>query len=111
MFVTQIFANAMVKHNVNDGCVVNISSISATTTHPGLAAYGMSKAALINFTKTAALEYGKYGIRCNAVAPASIKTAMVKNMSIQEEVKICQMTALGKLGRPEGKLCIVYRTL
>lgn len=92
----------MVKHNVTDGCIVNISSVSATTTHPGLAAYAMSKAALTNFTKTAALEYGKYGIRCNAVAPGSIKTQMIKNMSTQKEARICGMTALGKLGRAEG---------
>lgn len=102
--MTQIFANGMVNHNVSDGSIVNISSVSAYKKFEGYAAYSMSKAALTSFTKTTALEYGKHGIRSNAIAPGLILTPMAKRLPALDMDKISQLTALEKLGTPEGKL-------
>lgn len=60
------------------GSVVMISSINADFATPTQAAYAASKAALNNLVKTAALELGPAGVRVNAIAPASIDTAMLR---------------------------------
>jgi len=55
------------------GCVVNIASVNGLGVfgHPG---YSAAKAGLIHFTKLVAVEYGKFGIRANAVAPGTVMT-------------------------------------
>jgi len=57
----------------NQGIVVNIASVNGYGVygHPG---YSAMKAALVHFTKFAAVEYGKFGIRINAVAPGTVRT-------------------------------------
>jgi meso-butanediol dehydrogenase / (S,S)-butanediol dehydrogenase / diacetyl reductase len=60
------------------GSVVNIASISGLRASSLRAAYGTSKAALIHLTKQQAVELGNQGIRCNAVAPGPVETAMAK---------------------------------
>jgi NAD(P)-dependent dehydrogenase (short-subunit alcohol dehydrogenase family) len=59
------------------GAVVNVSSIHAITTSPNVAAYAVSKAALVGLTRTAALELAADGIRCNAVLPGAVRTPML----------------------------------
>lgn len=73
------------------GCVVNIASVNglAVFGHP---AYSAAKAGLIQLTKMIAVEYGRYGIRANAVAPGTVRTqAWVDrakaNPQVFEEVK------------------------
>ena len=58
------------------GSIVNVSSTSALAGMPYGAAYGTSKGGVSAFTRTIAVEYGKRGVRCNAVNPGSILTAM-----------------------------------
>ncbi len=58
------------------GSIINISSIGGLRCLPGRVAYCTSKAALIMLTQQAALDYGPYRIRCNAVCPGGIRTAM-----------------------------------
>lgn len=55
------------------GVIVNIGSINGLTTlgHP---AYSAAKAGLESYTKTLAVEYGRFGIRANLIAPASVRT-------------------------------------
>ena len=60
------------------GSVVNIASISGLRASSLRAAYGTSKAALIHLTKQQAVELGNAGIRCNAIAPGPVETAMAK---------------------------------
>ncbi|MFD1747536.1 SDR family oxidoreductase [Rhizobium helianthi] len=57
----------------NAGSVINIASVNgmAVFGHP---AYSAAKAGLIHFTRLLAVEYGKYGIRANAVAPGTVRT-------------------------------------
>ena len=60
------------------GSIVNIASISGLRASSLRVAYGTSKAALIHLTKQQAVELGNAGIRCNAVAPGPVETAMAK---------------------------------
>ncbi|MEN9622025.1 MAG: hypothetical protein RLZZ67_459 [Candidatus Parcubacteria bacterium] len=64
------------------GSIVNMSSRSGNVGVPGAAAYASTKAAIRNHTKSVALYCAQqgYNIRCNSVHPASIRTAMWKNL-------------------------------
>jgi len=57
----------------NKGCVVNIASVNGLGVY-GHPAYSSAKAGLIHFTKMIAVEYGKFGVRANAVAPGTVRT-------------------------------------
>ncbi|WP_425607294.1 SDR family oxidoreductase [Roseibium sediminicola] len=61
-----------------DGCLINIASVNGLETfgHP---AYSAAKAGLIHATRAIAVEYGKYGLRANAVAPGTVKTRAWKD--------------------------------
>lgn len=58
------------------GSIVNISSIQGVSAFPGYYGYQAAKAAVIMITKGVAVDYGGYGIRCNAVLPGVIETPM-----------------------------------
>ncbi|TKT75720.1 SDR family oxidoreductase [Aquamicrobium sp. LC103] len=62
------------------GAMVNVSSIVGLDAFPGRSAYGVAKAGVGHLTKTLACEWGEYGIRVNAIAPAYTKTPMVKDL-------------------------------
>ncbi len=61
------------------GNIVNTSSVAGIGAAPRMGAYAASKHAVIGMTKTAAVEYGKYGIRINAICPTVIKTPMTES--------------------------------
>lgn len=56
------------------GSIVNMASVSGMLGETSLSAYGISKAAVIQLTRAVATQYGKQGVRCNAVAPALVMT-------------------------------------
>jgi NAD(P)-dependent dehydrogenase (short-subunit alcohol dehydrogenase family) len=58
------------------GSVVNVSSLAGVASSPGMVHYGAAKAALVNLTKNAAIEWGSSGVRVNAVAPGWVKTSI-----------------------------------
>ncbi len=60
------------------GAVINIASFHAHATIANFAAYAASKAGVLGFTRSAAIEFAPYGIRVNAVAPGVIHTAMTQ---------------------------------
>merc|ERR1711994_105546 len=74
--VNQIAATAMKKAEIQGGSIVNIASLVGKTGNVGQANYTASKAGVIAFTKTAAKELGKFGIRVNVILPGFIKTPM-----------------------------------
>jgi 3-oxoacyl-[acyl-carrier protein] reductase len=58
------------------GSIINISSVVGVKGNAGQANYAASKAGIIGFTKSVALELGSRNIRCNAIAPGFIETEM-----------------------------------
>ncbi len=56
------------------GSIVSVSSVAGLSAMPYAAPYATAKAGLISLTRTAALEWGKFGIRVNSVAPGSVRT-------------------------------------
>jgi NAD(P)-dependent dehydrogenase (short-subunit alcohol dehydrogenase family) len=58
------------------GSIINIASVLATRTSPGVAGYAASKAALLHLTRFMALEWARHEVRANAIAPGYIITDM-----------------------------------
>lgn len=59
------------------GVILNIASLAGLVAEQGWTSYDISKASVIAATKVAALEYGKHGIRVNAIAPGAIATPLI----------------------------------
>lgn len=86
------------------GSIVNVSSIDGLHSAPGLAAYSSTKWALRGLTRTAAIELGQYGIRCNTVHPGGIFTEMGGKGVISEEdmnKSIYRDFPIPRVGQPE----------
>ena len=74
------------------GNIVNVASTAGLSGHPWMAAYASSKGGMLALTRTLAVEYGKQGLRANAVCPGSIKTAMHDQFKLPEgaDVKLLE---------------------
>jgi NAD(P)-dependent dehydrogenase (short-subunit alcohol dehydrogenase family) len=85
------------------GSIVNAASVSEMLAIPTAGAYVASKHAVLGLTKTAAVEYGKYGIRVNAVSPGAVRTEMLLDVFGSEEAieRMSAVHPLGRVGRPE----------
>jgi NAD(P)-dependent dehydrogenase (short-subunit alcohol dehydrogenase family) len=75
MYGTAIAVRRMLPRRA--GAIVNISSIQGTHAFPRYFVYQSAKAAVIMLTKGVAVDYGPFGIRCNAVLPGTIETPML----------------------------------
>jgi len=102
---SQIAARHMVERNY--GKIVNISSNSGFgIAMDGETAYGVSKAGVIQLTKSSAYELGKHNINVNCIAPGAIETDMLRgNRSDEEYEKVLEgrrnRASLGITGTPE----------
>jgi NAD(P)-dependent dehydrogenase (short-subunit alcohol dehydrogenase family) len=65
------------------GAIVNAASVGGIRAVPNLVAYGATKHAVAGMTKQAAIEYGQYGVRINAIAPGAIMTDMIRGSLIK----------------------------
>lgn len=83
------------------GRVINVSSVVGLMGNPGQANYAASKAALIGFTKSLALEIGSRNVTVNAVAPGFIQTAMTDSLGDDARQKLEERIALKRLGTPD----------
>ncbi len=88
------------------GAIVNTASVAGIRSGAGGNAYSASKAALINFTQTAACDLGQFGVRVNAVCPGLIETGMTKPVfdyaRAQDKLwKVGSRCELKRYGRPE----------
>lgn len=91
------------------GKIVNLSS-RAHLGNPGQANYSASKAGIIGLTKSMALEFGRYNINVNAVAPGMINTEGVRGLAKYEMVveRALKITPLKRIGEPEDVANLVH---
>ncbi|CAL9375981.1 SDR family oxidoreductase [Streptomyces sp. enrichment culture] len=83
----------------NGGAIVNIASVAGIAPSPFIAAYGVSKAALINLTQQLAHEFAPR-VRVNAIAPAVVKTKFAQALYEGREEEAAASYPLGRLGVP-----------
>lgn len=84
------------------GSIINVASIQGERVMPGITPYSTSKAAVIQMTKSLALEWAHYGIRVNAIEPGYIGTEMTDSMWETDAGKaLISRIPLKRLGRPE----------
>jgi 3-oxoacyl-[acyl-carrier protein] reductase len=86
------------------GRIINVASVMADGTDYGLSAYCASKAGVAGFTRTLALELGKFKITANYLLPGAIRTGMTSPLwdARPEVAEIwAKKSALRRLGRPE----------
>lgn len=84
------------------GAIVNFASISGVRALPTIPAYCASKGGVVSISMVAALENAAHNIRVNCVAPGPIATQMVLDQWPDEQIQhFSDMTALGRLGKPE----------
>lgn len=98
MLGTQFAARAMKAAGVA-GSIINVASIAGTLAGQGMMTYRASKAGLIQFSKAAAIDLGKHGIRVNCLVPGHIRTPM---SSFQ------QGAGADKVARLEEKVDAIY---
>jgi 3alpha(or 20beta)-hydroxysteroid dehydrogenase len=83
------------------GSIVNISSIDGIQSKNGLISYSASKFAIRGMTKTAALEWGRFGVRVNSIHPGGVNTLMGNPMSDPVAEKLpYQFQAISRIGYP-----------
>jgi meso-butanediol dehydrogenase/(S,S)-butanediol dehydrogenase/diacetyl reductase len=100
---TFILCQAALPHLLESkGNIVNTSSTSALAGVPYGAAYGTSKGGVSALTRTLAVEFGKQGLRCNAVNPGSILTAMSGPGVIPEDADMKLVARAMPLDRARG---------
>jgi meso-butanediol dehydrogenase/(S,S)-butanediol dehydrogenase/diacetyl reductase len=91
----------------NKGCIVNVSSYVGLVGFAGTSAYAASKAAILNLTRSMALDHAKEGIRVNAVCPGSVDTDMIhtawKQFGDVEQARVlwAEKHPLGRIASPE----------
>ncbi|MDR7344490.1 meso-butanediol dehydrogenase/(S,S)-butanediol dehydrogenase/diacetyl reductase [Pantoea alhagi] len=99
-YCTRAFMPMLLK---SKGNVINISSVSGLGGDWGMSIYNAAKGAITNFTRSLAMDYGKDGVRVNAICPGLTITDMTKEMQSNAELmaKFNERIALGRPGEAE----------
>lgn len=108
LYGTFVFAQLAAKQMIaggNGGRIVNIASNSGIFGGRGRAAYGASKAGVINLTQTLAIEFAEHGILVNAVAPGPTKTRPEQGDA--PGASVLSRMPLKRFGRPEEIAAVV----
>lgn len=98
-YLTKRLSRFMIRNKA--GRIINISSVIGSVGNPTQSIYGMTKAAIDNFTKVAAWEFAQHGILVNSVAPGFIGTDMTKDLASELQTKILEKIPLQRMGTPE----------
>ena len=105
-FLCSRYASNLMKKQ-GSGRIINLSSTIGLHGNAGQTVYSASKAAVVGFTKSAAMELGRYGITVNAIAPGFIETDLIKDLKPDLREKIISNIALGRIGKPEDVAKVV----
>ncbi len=101
--MTKAVIPVMIKNG--GGSIVNISSVLGIRSIPKvpLTVYGVTKAGVIMFTRSIAVEYGQYGVRSNCVCPSTIRSSIIEPFLQDENAKkVLESTfPLRRIGEPE----------
>src|ERR1700712_264393 len=98
--VTKQVIRPMMK--LKKGSIINMSSIIGMRGNAGQSSYAASKAGIIGFTKSIALELGSRNVRCNAIAPGFVETDMTQYLKEGEASKaFLEKIPLGRFGTAE----------
>jgi len=89
------------------GSIVNIASVVGITGNAGQANYAASKAGLIGLTKSVAKEFGARNVRCNAVAPGFVETAMTAQLPAAAREAMLKIVPLGRPATPDDVAPVV----
>jgi len=105
--VTKAVQRPMLKQR--SGSIINISSVVGVKGNAGQANYAASKAGIIGFTKSVALELGSRNIRCNAVAPGFIETEMTEVLNPETVKQWREAIPLKRGGTPDDVAnCVLF---
>ena len=87
----------------NSGSIINTASIAGLVGIGGRLAYSAAKAGVIGLTRATATTYGRHNIRCNAICPGSVETAMTAGYFEQEGVReaTARLNCIRRLGTPD----------
>lgn len=85
------------------GSIVNTASISGLVGDYGMAAYNAAKAGVINFTRSAAIDHARDGIRINAVCPGPVDTPIISGINAYPGIRAAwdECVPAGRFARPE----------
>jgi 3-oxoacyl-[acyl-carrier protein] reductase len=102
---TRAVARGMMKRRA--GRIINIASVVGLTGNRGQANYAASKAGLVGFSKSVALELASRGVLVNVVAPGFIETDMTSDLPEEARAALFERIPLGRLGLPEDVAGVV----
>jgi NAD(P)-dependent dehydrogenase (short-subunit alcohol dehydrogenase family) len=111
MYGTAVAVRRMLPHG--GGSIVNVSSIQGVAAFPRYFVYGAAKAAVIQASRSVAVDYGPFGIRCNAVLPGTIETPMLEqtmrtDIAREDALRLeGELHPLGRVAQPEEVAAVV----
>jgi 2-dehydro-3-deoxy-D-gluconate 5-dehydrogenase len=97
-FLSQAVAPIMQRQG--RGKIINIASMNSYRGFQGLSLYGLAKAAILQLTKTMAVEWAEHGIQVNAIAPGWIETPMIATMTPERRRWVLDHTPQHRMGAP-----------
>ena len=85
------------------GSVVNVASIYGLVGGPGATAYATAKGAIVNFTRSVAIDYAERNVRVNAICPGFVQTPMTEPAFSEDEFYeyVNGQTPMGRVAQPE----------
>ncbi|WP_253738793.1 SDR family NAD(P)-dependent oxidoreductase [Halohasta salina] len=87
----------------SSGCVLNVASVFGLVGGPQTAAYATAKGAVVNFTRTTAVDYAEAGVRVNSICPGFVRTAMTESELEKDSFYefVLNQTPISRVAEPE----------
>ncbi|WP_201192486.1 SDR family NAD(P)-dependent oxidoreductase [Pseudomonas fluorescens] len=112
VFNVNLFSTALLARGLFDelkaasGSIINVTSIASSKVHPFAGtAYSTSKAALSALTREMAFDFGRHGVRVNAIAPGEIDTSILSPGTAEI---VDRLVPMNRLGKPEEVAALIY---